>query len=73
MKLAGMEFIDCPDCPHCRPESGLRNGVKYGICARGGNVVYLEPWKEKRTRGNGYIHHDVSSCGTIEKRKESDV
>lgn len=39
-----------------------------GICGMGGNIVYLEPWKEKRISGNGYIHHNISSCGLFRKR-----
>lgn len=61
------EYLDCPDCPRCKRRPGLRNGVKFGICGMGGNIVYLEPWKEKRISGSGYIHHNVSSCGIFEK------
>nr|DAZ77721.1 MAG TPA: hypothetical protein [Caudoviricetes sp.] len=48
----------------------LRNGVRWGICGMGGNIVYLEPWKEKRVSGRGYIHHNVSSCGLFRADKE---
>lgn len=63
MKRNGKEYLDCPDCPECRPQSTLRNGVRWGICGDGGNIVYLEPWKEKKANGRGYIHHGVSGCG----------
>lgn len=70
MILANREYIDCPDCPRCIPQPGLRNGVKWGICRNSGNIVHLEPWKEKRIKGTGWIHHPVSSCGLYEKNKE---
>ena len=73
MFLGNREFIDCPECPHCKkkpePYKGITgHGVKYGICGIGGNLVFLEPWKEKRYSGKGYINHPVSSCGLIEKK-----
>lgn len=67
MKINDKEYIDCPDCSRCKVKNTLRNGVKWGICGMTGNIVHLEPWKEKRKSGHGYIHHDVSSCGLFEK------
>ncbi len=67
MKINGKEYIDCPECPKCKPQEGLRDGVRWGICGMGGNIVYLEPWKEKRISGSGYIYHNVSGCGLFEK------
>ena len=67
------ESLTCTECQHCKPQ-GIRKegfmgaGYKYGICGQGGNLVFLEPWKEKRIRGSGYIHHKVSSCGLYEKK-----
>ena len=66
--LAGKEYIDCPDCQRCKPQSGLKNGARWGICGGAGNIVYLEPWKEKRINGKGWIHHPVSSCALYEKK-----
>lgn len=37
------EYIKCPECPRCKPQPGKRDGVKWGICHNGGNMVYLEP------------------------------
>lgn len=48
MKIGNKEYVDCPDCPRCKPKDTLRNGVRWGICGMGGNIVYLEPWKEKK-------------------------
>lgn len=70
MLIANKQFIDCPDCPYCQPKDTLRNGAKWGICKMGGNIVYLEPWKEKRIHGSGYISHHVSSCGLFEVTTE---
>lgn len=67
MKIGNREYIDCPDCPRCKPQSTKRHGARWGICGLGGNIVYLEPWKEKKIHGKGYIHHNVSSCGIYEK------
>lgn len=44
-----------------------RHGVKWEICHGSGNLVYLEPWREKRNCGSGWINHTVSSCGLYEK------
>lgn len=68
----GTDYLTCAECPHCKP-NGIRKdgflgaGYKYGICEHGGNLVFLEPWEEKRIHGSGYIHHKVSSCGLYEK------
>ena len=51
MKIGNKEYVDCPDCPRCKPKDTLRNGVRWGICGMGGNIVYLEPWKEKESMG----------------------
>ena len=67
MKINGKEYIDCPECPKCKPQEGLKNGVRWGICGMSGNIVYLEPRKIKRISGSGYIYHNVSSCGLFEK------
>lgn len=53
------EYIKCPECPRCKPQPGKRDGVKWGICHNGGNMVYLEPRKIKRARGSGYIRTDI--------------
>lgn len=66
MRIGNREYVDCPDCPYCIPKDTLRNGARWGICRRSGNIVYLEPWEEKRINGRGYIHHDTLSCGLIE-------
>ena len=51
----------------CKPQPGKRDGVKWGICHNGGNMVYLEPRKIKRASGSGYIYKPISSCGMYEK------
>ena len=43
--IGNKEFLDCTECPRCKPQDGLKHGVRYGICGMGGNLVYLEPWK----------------------------
>lgn len=50
--IGNKEFLDCTECPRCKPQDGLKHGVRYGICGMGGNLVYLEPWKERRTCGH---------------------
>lgn len=71
MQMGNKQYVDCPDCPRCKPRNTLRNGAKWGICGMSGNIVYLESWKEKRIRGNGYINHDVGSCGLFEITKSN--
>ncbi len=66
--IGNKEFLDCTECQRCKPQDGLKHGVRYGICGMGGNLVYLEPWKERRTCGSGWIHHHVSSCALYEKK-----
>ena len=44
--IGNKEFLDCTECPRCKPKDGLKHGVRYGICGMGGNLVYLEPWKK---------------------------
>lgn len=61
------EYIKCPECPMCKPQPGKRDGVKWGICHNGGNMVYLEPRKIKRASGSGYIYKPISSCGMYGK------
>lgn len=63
VKIGNVDYIDCSECSKCKPRDALRNGVRWGICGMSGNIVYLEPWKERRIKGSGYIHHGVSSCG----------
>lgn len=63
VKIGNVDYIDCSECSKCKPQDTLKNGVRWGICGMGGNIVYLEPWKERRIKGSGYIHHGVSSCG----------
>lgn len=61
------EYIKCPECPMCKPQPGKRDGVKWGICHNGGNMVYLEPRKIKRASGSGYIYKPISSCGMYDE------
>nr|WP_288640529.1 hypothetical protein [uncultured Anaerobutyricum sp.]DAQ23941.1 MAG TPA: hypothetical protein [Caudoviricetes sp.] len=61
------EYLNCSECPKCRPQPGLKNGVKWGICHGSGNIVYLEPRKSKRANRQGYIYHPISGCGMYEK------
>ena len=63
MEFFKAEKINCTQCVKCKPQEGLKNGVKYGICGGSGNLVYLEPWDEKRAKGSGYIHNRISGCG----------
>lgn len=68
------KYLMCFECPHCKKKGayhgpfalGAADGVEYGICGHGGNMVFLEPWKEKRVTGGGYIYHKPSSCAMIE-------
>ena len=66
-------FISCPDCIKCEPREGLKHGARYGICGESGNLVYLEPWDEKRISGRGYIHNCISSCLRYEAGSTHDV
>lgn len=65
--LAERNYYTCPECPRCEKKDGLRNGARWGICNMSGNIVYLEPWNEKRIRGKGEIHHPVGGCRLFEK------
>lgn len=70
--MASKECLTCADCPHCklhgiRKEGLMGAGYKYGICRQSGNVAFLEPWKEKKICGSGFINHRPSSCGLYEK------
>ena len=69
MRVGNKEYIDCPECPRCKRKDTLKNGVEWGICGMGGNIVYLKPWKEKKISGKGYIYHKTSSCGLYAKEK----
>ena len=67
------EYVNCSECPYCKPRPERRKkgfwgeGTKYGICGHDGNLVFLEPWKEKKRSGSGYIYHDISGCGMYKK------
>ena len=69
--LRDRQFVTCDICPYCKPR-GTREqgwpgaGYKYGICDHGGNLVFMEPWKEKKIYGSGYISHKVGGCGLYE-------
>ena len=69
MKINGKEYLDCPDCPQCKPQDTLINGARWGVCGMGGNTVYLEPWKEKRANGSGYIITESAVVDFLKKRK----
>ena len=69
--IGDREFLDCTECPKCKTRDGLKHGVRYGICDMSGNIVYLEPWQERRICGKGWIHHHVSSCALYEKRENN--
>ena len=68
------EYVNCLECPYCKPRPEKRKkgfwgeGIKYGICGHGGNLVFLESWKEKRLSGNGWIRHPISGCKLLEKK-----
>ena len=70
MIINNRQYIDCLECPRCKSQNTLKNGVKWGICGMSGNIVYLEPWKEEKVSGRGYIYHNTSSCGLFEKGRE---
>ena len=62
-------MINCDTCPRCYdpyPDKVDIHGNHFNICHLTGNIVYTEPWKEKRYSGHGYIHHSVSTCGLYE-------
>ncbi len=61
------EYIKCPECPRCKPQPGKGDGVKWGICHNGGNMVYLEPREIKRASGSGYIYKQIYSCRMYKK------
>ena len=63
------DCIKCDTCPRCYdryPGKLDRDGYHFYICGMGGNIVYKEPHKVKRIRGNGWLHYPVSGCGSIE-------
>lgn len=43
----------------CKPQPGKRDGVKWGICHNGGNMVYLEPRKIKIIAGKSQILENI--------------
>lgn len=55
----------------CHTGLHKHHGVRYGICSMSGNLVYLDPWKEQKACGSGWIHHHVSSCALYEKKEEN--
>lgn len=65
------KYIRCFECPHCKKKGKYHGpfmaaeGVEYGICGHGGNLVFLEPFREKRVHGSGYIYHKPSTCGMV--------
>lgn len=69
------KYLSCFECPHCKKEGAYHgpfqaaDGVEYGICGHGGNTVFLEPWKENRIYGSGYIYHKPSGCGMVLKEE----
>ena len=68
-------MIKCDTCPRCKDVYTDRldyNGNHFFICGMSGNIVYKEPWKEKRLCGSGYIHHSVSGCGQAIDWKEGE-
>lgn len=40
-KIGNKEYIDCPERLSCRPQPGLRNGVKWGSATE---LVFLSIW-----------------------------
>ena len=66
--LAGREYIDCTECDKRRPQKEPLHGVRYGICGESGNIVYLEPWKEKKKSGKEWLHYKVGGCCLYEKK-----
>ena len=64
-------YIKCHECPLCKPQEGLRYGARWGICHIGGDIVYLEPHKEKRIKGSGYIEFQADSCCLWESAEEA--
>lgn len=67
-------MIKCDTCPRCKdtyPDKLDCNGNHFYICGMSGNIVYKEPWKEKRLCGSGYIHHSVSGCGLYESVEDA--
>lgn len=75
--LGNKEWLACAECPHCKPKGikkmGYGEGYRYGICGQGGNIVFLEHWKEKRIHGSGCIHRRASSCCLYEKDHREDM
>ena len=48
-------------------------GAKFVICSNTGNIVFLEPRKEKKVKGRGWIYHDVSGCGLYRKEETAET
>jgi hypothetical protein len=69
------KYLSCFECPHCKKKGAYHgpfqaaDGVEYGICGYGGNTVFLEPWKENRIYGSGYIYHKPNGCGMVLKEE----
>ena len=52
--IGNKEFLDCTECPRCKPKDGLKHGVRYGRKPRISGTV-------ERTE-NMRIRLDSPSC-----------
>ena len=60
------EYIRCDTCPRCMdtyPGKLDAYGYHFYICGDGGNIVYKEPHKVRRAKGNGWLQFQTSGCG----------
>ena len=46
----------------CAERQAARGALRSRISVRHLRIVFLEPWKEKKISGNGYISHIASGC-----------
>ena len=73
MSVSEKRSLTCVECPKCIPSDEMHYGVKFGICSVTGNVVFLEPWKEKKIKGRGWIYHEVTGCGLYRKEESAET
>ena len=73
MSVSEKRSLTCVECPKCKPSDKMTYGVKFGICSITGNIVFLEPWKEKKAKGRGWIYHDVGGCGLYQTTETTET
>lgn len=66
--------IKCDTCPYAKdkyPGKVDHAGNHFHICGMSGNMIYLEPRREKKYSGSGYIYFGITGCGLFESVDEA--